>query len=265
MMAVKRIMTSFRLAAVLALLLSGLAMAATAGPASASTAPGHTIATAGTLPIPGAVSGGGGLIDFWKVKLNGGDVVQFAATYPSQPYTFALYKPGTTDTNFPQAVSFSQNSPYWAAGKAVFDLQAPYNGTFILAVCENVSSNDCANVDQGSGTNPMSPYVFSTNLVGGPESKTSLKLSATKVTYGHEKTLKFSVTVSALFGGTVTGKVSVSDGKKTICTIKLTGGNGSCSPTSNTEIAPGKYPITAFYAGNKLASKSGTGVLTVKK
>jgi hypothetical protein len=44
-----------------------------------------------------------------------------------------------------------------------------------------------------------------------------------------------------------------------------TAGNGSCTPTSNTEIAPGKYSITAFDAGNKGPSKSGSGTLTIKK
>ena len=51
---------------------------------SAVTAPGHTIATAGTLSMGGTISGGGGAVDFWKVKLLGGDVMQFQASLPSQ-------------------------------------------------------------------------------------------------------------------------------------------------------------------------------------
>jgi hypothetical protein len=45
-------------------------------------------------------------------------------------------------------------------------LQAPYNGTFILAVCQSVSG-DCRSVDSGSGTNPMAPYTFTPTLIGG--------------------------------------------------------------------------------------------------
>jgi hypothetical protein len=238
MMAIKQIMISFRLAAVLILLLSGLAMVATAGVASASTAPGHTIATAGTLGVPDSASGGGGPIDFWKLSLSGGDDVQFTVPAVSgNGYTFALFAPGTTDTLFPTAKAFASQSPNDSA-QAVFELMAPYTGTFILAVCE--ATYACTSVENGGGQNPMSPYTFTTTLVGGFESRTSLKLSATTVTYGHEKSVKFSVTVSALFGGTVTGKVSVSDGKKTVCTIKLAGGKGSCTPTSKHRDCPGQ-------------------------
>ena len=55
-------------------------------------------------------------------------------------------------------------------------LQAPSSGNFILAVCQNVSSNNCVNVDQGSGTNPMNPYAYTTKLTGSPETSTTLKL-----------------------------------------------------------------------------------------
>jgi hypothetical protein len=76
MFAVKGIKTGLGLAALFALLVSGLALVATGGAASASTTPGHTIATAGTLNIGGdTASGGGGRTDFWKVRLNGGDRV----------------------------------------------------------------------------------------------------------------------------------------------------------------------------------------------
>src|SRR6202020_1972610 len=147
--------------------------------------------------------------------------------------------------------------------KTVFELQAPYTGTFILAVCQGTGY--CPSVENGGGVNPMNPYKFTTGQSGGSESGTSLRLSATSVTYGHEESLKFSVTVSALFGGTVTGEVRVSDGKKTVCTTKLTAGKGSCTPESNTEISPGKYSITAFYAGNKDPSRSASRTLTIKK
>lgn len=51
-------------------------------------------------------------------------------------------------------------------------LQAPYNGTFILAVCENVTDGNCGNHDH-SGTNPMYPYTFTTTLgTGGTASRT---------------------------------------------------------------------------------------------
>ena len=45
-------------------------------------------------------------------------------------------------------------------------LQAPYNATFVLAVCQNIGG-DCRGTDSGGGANPMSPYTFTPTLVGG--------------------------------------------------------------------------------------------------
>ena len=157
-----------RLAAAVGLLVPGLMLAAGTGTAVAAASPGHTIASAGTLSIGSKTSGGGGAIDFWKVHLNGGDKIQISTTYPEfNNYVFALYAPGTTDGSFPQAATFSSGVVNDNTTKSVIDLQAPYNGTFILAVCQNVSSNNCVNVDQGSGTNPMNPYTYTTKLTGG--------------------------------------------------------------------------------------------------
>jgi hypothetical protein len=216
--------------------------------------------------LGGFEAGGGRDIDFWKLPLTGGDKLQFSVTAPTGGnYQFQLFKPGTTDTNFPDAVAVATEDTNFG-GTTVIDLKAPHSGTYILAVCEfgSYSPPSCVSVDSGHGDNPMDPYVFTTKQVGGLESRTSLHLSATNVSYGHEKALKFSVTVKAVYGGSVTGKVSVSDGKATVCTISLTRGSGSCTPTSNTEIKAGKYSITASYAGNRSPSRSGASALTVK-
>jgi hypothetical protein len=408
MSVVKGIMTPLRLAALFALLVSGLALVATAGAASASTAPGHTIATAGTLDIGGdTASGGGGPVDFWKVRLNGGDRVSIdidEAGVAAAVFNFQLYAPGTTDATFPKSVSFSEGStdadgqgtfslqaPYtgtfvlavcegrslfscntassegrddpmdgyqfattflksvpaavaakevaagstiagarsltlgtfqagggnaadfWKAhlnggdviafqvagsvsaafnfqlypsgttdanfrsghpvsagstngnGTGTFDLRAPYAGTFVLAVCEGGSPFSCTAVDSGAGDNPMDPYTFTTKHTGGSETTTGLSLSAKSVTYGHEKGLKFSARVYATYGGIPAGRVTISDGRKTVCTIRLSKARGSCSVPSNTTIPVGTYKVTASYSGNRDGSKSGRVTLTVKK
>ena len=178
MMTVKRFMSRCCLVAALGLILSGLAFgvsAATAAPASAATAPGHTIATAGTLGTSDSAAGGGGAIDFWKVKLNGGDVLQLqTATSTDANFNFWLFAPGTNDTNFPDAHAFSGNSTF-GSKKDVIDLQAPYNGTFILAVCENTSNYVCPPVDSGSGTDPMDSYTFTTALATSVSAATAAK------------------------------------------------------------------------------------------
>ena len=226
------------------------------------------IDTAPTVGVGNFESGGANPIDFWKMHLNGGDVVQFATRTPAYTtYVFSLYKGNTTDTSFPQAVALSTGTTnyYSVPARSIFSLQAPYSGTFVLAVCENVSDKNCVNVDSGSGTNPMDPYTFSAKQTGGHETRTSLKLSAATVIFGHEKALKFSVAVGAVYGGRVTGKVYISDGKKTVCVVRLVNGKGTCSPATNKAIPVGKYAVTALYTGNLFGSRSAPATLTVKK
>ena len=105
-----------------------------------------------------------------------------------------------------------------ASTQSTLTIQVSQTETFILAVCENVSG-DCRNVDSGGGTNPMGPYTFKDTLIGGHETKTSLKLSASSVTSGHEKSLSLAVTVTPVFSGHPAGTVTVSAGSKKICAL----------------------------------------------
>jgi hypothetical protein len=127
----------------------------------------HTIASAQPLPLGTRESGGGGPIDFWRVKLVGGARVKFAVTYrQGNTYEFDLYAPGTTDGSFPNAAPVDSAQTNSVVGTADLTLQAPYTGDFVLAVCENVSP--CTSVDSGFGTNPMNPYTFTPTRAGGP-------------------------------------------------------------------------------------------------
>jgi hypothetical protein len=244
----------------------------TARQAAAETKASPTIKNAPAMSLNNYEAGGGNAIDFWRVHLNGGQKVQITTTYPEyNTYVFSLYKPGTTDTSFPQASAVSSAAANYYSTQSVLDLQAPSAGNFILAVCQNVSSNDCVNVDSGSGTNPMTPYVFSTksSTSGAPvATTTTLKPSSSSVTSGHEKSLVLSVTVAARSGKTVpSGTVKITAGKKTVCSVKLSKGKGKCSPSSSTLLAPGTYSLTASYGGAKglAASHSSGHKLTVKK
>jgi hypothetical protein len=105
--------------------------------------------------------------------------------------------------------------------------------------------------------------VFTTRLVGGRETRTSLSLTAKSVKYGHEKGFRFTVHVSAIFGGATSGKVVIFDGKKALCAAKVAGGKGYCTLSSNTKVAAGKYTITGAYSGNRDASTSGGYALKV--
>jgi hypothetical protein len=81
-------------------------------------------------------------------------------------------------------------------------------------------------------------------------SKTALKLSARKVTYGHEQTEHLSVTVSPQYSGsTPTGTVTVTESTTTLCTFTLSSAKGSCT-LSATEFGPGTYGLVATYGGS---------------
>jgi hypothetical protein len=224
-----------------------------------------TIARARGLSLGTFQSGGGNAADFWKVRLNGGDVIAFqVAGSVSAAFNVQLYPPGTTDVNFPSAHPVSAGSTN-GNGTGTFDVRAPYAGMFVLAVCEGRSPFSCTAVESGGGDNPMDPYTLTTRHIGGSETTTGLGLSAKSVTYGHEKGLKFSARVYATYGGTPAGRVTISDGRKSVCTIKLSKARGSCSVPANTTIPVGTYKVTASYNGNRDGSTSGRVTLIVKK
>ena len=186
-------------------------------------------------------AGGGGPVDFWRARLSGGDRVELnldasgGCTWEAQ-----LFAPGTTDGTFGSAVPLSGGNAGQCGTRGVIDLRAPYTGNFVLAVCERDSYGiSCPSVDSGEGQDPMDPYTFTTRQTGGLESRTSLRLSAATVTYGHEKSLKLTAKVAGLYGGTGTGTVTFSDGKAAVCRAKLVKGIASCSPASGTAIRAG--------------------------
>src|SRR5262249_57845027 len=82
-----------------------------------------------------------------------------------------------------------------------------------------------------------------------PATSTSLSLAASKVTYGHEQSAKFSATVTPEAGGIPTGKVTVKAGSAGLCTITLGGGMGSCTLAA-AKLRPGTYQLTASYSGD---------------
>ncbi len=234
-----------------------------AGTAARETRAAQTIARAPAVSTGLFEAGGGAPIDFWRMPLNGGDQVQFTADYPNSTYTFDLYAPGTTDGRLPITSPLDTFTTFSGVTQQTFTFQVPKTGTFILAVCQNVSNNDCSNEPSQGGTNPMNPYTFSTVFTGGPQTRTSLKLSAASVRFTAEKSLKLTATVAGVFDGTASGKVVITAGKTAVCTIaKLSGGRGTCSPASNTLLKVGTYTLTATYHGN-LAPSAATAKLTV--
>jgi hypothetical protein len=102
--------------------------------------------------------------------------------------------------------------------------------------------------------------------VANATSETSLSLSATKVTYGHEQSEKLSVAVSPQYSGMPSGKVTIKTSSTTVCTITLKLGKGTCT-LSATQLNTGSHRLVADYAGNSdfNSSVSVTKTITVAK
>jgi hypothetical protein len=119
----------------------------------------------------------------------------------------------------------------------------------------------------GSADFKGSTSAKKTLTVAKATSSTALKLSETKVTYGHEQVLSLSVTVSPQYSGTTpTGTVTVKESTTTLCTITLSAAKGSCTPSAN-KLPVGVYSLVAAYGGstNFDTSTSAKETLTVAK
>ena len=94
---------------------------------------------------------------------------------------------------------------------------------------------------------------------------TTLARSHSVVTFGHEQSEKLSVSVTSK-SGTPGGKVVVKAATKTVCTITLRSGKGSCTLSAK-EFNAGGYHLVANYEGTwpYASSASSSGPLTVRR
>jgi len=97
-------------------------------------------------------------------------------------------------------------------------------------------------------------------------SHTALQLLAGSVAYGNEKSVAMKVTVTPQFTGTPSGKVKITAGEETLCTVQLSGGTGTCSPASGTVLGAGRATLVASYPGDPGFRGSTAGApLTVQR
>ena len=78
--------------------------------------------------------------------------------------------------------------------------------------------------------------------------RTSLALSATRVTSTDERSERLSVTVKPQYAGAPGGRVTITAGSITICVITLAHGAGACH-LANGQLGPGTYQLVARYPG----------------
>jgi hypothetical protein len=97
-------------------------------------------------------------------------------------------------------------------------------------------------------------------------SRTSLTLSESRITHGHEQTERLTVKVAPQYVGTPTGKVTIATGHTGICTITLASGKGSCALTAK-QLRTGTYALVASFSTSAefTGSVSGKVTLTVLK
>jgi hypothetical protein len=88
-----------------------------------------------------------------------------------------------------------------------------------------------------------------TLTVAKATSKVTLSLSAARVTYGQERSERLTVKVTGQYAGTPTGKVTVTSGTTTVCTITLASGKGSCVLSAK-KLPVGTRTLTAVYGGS---------------
>lgn len=113
----------------------------------------------------------------------------------------------------------------------------------------------------GDGPSVSAPRAFT---VSKAASRTSLALSAAKVSYGHEQTEHLTVTVTPAFSGVPAGTVTVRTATATVCVITLTSGKGTCTLAAR-KLRAGTYQLTAAYPGDAdfTGSVSAAQTLTV--
>ena len=102
--------------------------------------------------------------------------------------------------------------------------------------------------------------------VSRARSHMTLQLSAGSAFYGNEESLTIKVAVAPQFTGTPTGKVKITAGQTTLCTVQLSGGTGTCSPASPTVLSAGKATLVASYPGDPgFNASAADAALTVRR
>ncbi len=99
--------------------------------------------------------------------------------------------------------------------------------------------------------------------VSQAKTTTTLSLSKSPVTYGHENQERLTVSVSHAGSVYPTGRVTVKAGSTTLCTISLSKGTGSCT-LSASKLKAGTYQLSASFPGNSDYLKSTSSSKTLK-
>jgi hypothetical protein len=167
--------------------------------------------------------------------------------------------------NAEDAFVVSERNGSWQRAQLPRGVAAPggRDTTVVTVTCPAVSYCGAAGFYLGSNG-----FVHSWVASGSVSQPTTAaeKLSAGTVKYGHEQSVRVSVTVTPKFHGPAVGTVTVLAGSVKVCVIALRNGAGSCAPAAR-KLAPGTHKLVARYAGNVTyqPALSGPRTLTVKR
>jgi hypothetical protein len=160
-----------------------------------------------------------------------------------------------------------ETNGHWHTVRRVAGPPAGYTGVFAAS---SLSALSCATPSYctavgGVGT-PVGAENFLVDKAPLEATRSTLKLSAGKVTYGHEQTERLTVTVTPAHAGTPAGTVTVKAGKATVCVITLTAGKGGCTLAPK-KLPAGTYRLVGTYGGSPyyLGSASARRTLTVAR
>jgi hypothetical protein len=179
--------------------------------------------------------------------------ITFTSTAPSNATVGATYTVTATGGASGNAVSFRARSMCTVSGAKVRFIGV---GTCVI------DANQAGDADYLAAAQATQSF-----RVAKATSKTVLKLSTIRVTYGHEQVEHLSATVLPQYSGsTPTGRVTISKSGTTLCTIRLSSGKGRRTLSSR-ELKAGTYHLVATYGGSASfkGSTSAKETLTVVK
>ncbi len=250
------------------------------------TAPTGTVTVSdGTQSCPAALSGSDGVATgSCIITEDTGGSYPFTASYAGD----SIFASSTTATSYVRVgsaatsttITYSTNSPVVGQTLTVYvQVDAQYTGTseptptgivsvggagFIcsatLSGSDGVATGSCSGTaggvnnpswtDQYSGDSNFQRSSEQTTITVSPATtSTALDLSASTITYGDEHVEHLSVSVSPQYPSIMpTGTVTIREAKTTLCTIKLTSGQGVCKLAA-TALPPGSYRLAATYNG----------------
>jgi len=218
-----------------------------------------------------------------------GDGNYLPADSSANPQFFTVDKqPTTTTLTLPAtSLAFDQQGGAVLTFQAAATTSGTPTGSVSITdgatpICSGVLTNGTGTCALATGKLSPGTYPLTATYSGDPDfagsasqvqtltitnahSSTTLKLSASSVTVGHEQAENLSVQVTGGVG-TPTGAVAISAGSTLLCSSLLSGGASSCVLTA-AQLPPGSYRLTATYGGDGIyaGSASDPQALTVTK